>query len=215
MFALMLPLLLGVLGYGFDASRAYFIQVRLQQAADQAALAAVTSQGTEAERKAIAQNVFAANYGTGVFAPPVTVDVDFNAGGVVDVGVDATMESPFASFVGFPELVIHTESSAAQGFTSVEVVLLADASGSMTGNTPSGISRIDALKDAGKKLLDELRAKVPASIDVRASIVPYHSMVNVGTSNSSFVSNTNHALFTGTSWAGCVQERKPPQPCFQ
>ena len=206
----MLPILLVALAVGFDASRAYFIQVRLQQAVDQAALAGVSSEGTAAERKAIARNVFAANYGTGIFAPPVTIGVDVNADGSVDVDVDASMKSPFASFSGHPELIVHAESSASKGFLDVEVVLVSDVSGSMNGLTPSGVSRIEALRDAGKVLLDTLQTKVPANVNVRAAIVPFISSVNVGTDNTSFVSNTNHPLFAGTSWAGCVQERKPP-----
>ena len=210
LFALMLPLLLVALAIGFDASRAHFIQVRLQQAVDQAALAGVSSEGTAAERKAIAENVFAANYGTGIFAPPVTVSVDVNVDGSVDVGADASMKSPFASFSGHPELIVHSESSASKGFLDVEVVLIADVSGSMRSTTASGVTHIQALRDAGKVLLDTLQTEVPANVNVRAAIVPFVSNVNVGTNNSSFVSNTDHPLFKGTSWAGCVQERKPP-----
>lgn len=34
--------------------------------------------------------------------------------------------------------------------------------------------------------------------------------VNIGTTNTSYVSDVNHSLFAGTSWAGCVLERAPP-----
>ena len=210
MFGLMLPILLGFMGLGFDAARAHFIQVRISKAVDQAALAAASSRGTDTERKGIAERIFAANYGTGLFAPPATVNVNIQADGRVDISVDATMETPFASFVGYPEFAIHAEGAAQRPLLDIEIALVVDVSGSMSASSSGGMTRMEALRDAAQTLLTSLQDNIPSNVNVRVAIVPYNVNVNIGTGNAQFVTDTNHALFSGTSWAGCVQEREPP-----
>lgn len=210
LFGLLLPIVLGFIGLGFDATRAHFVKQRLHSAVDAAVIAAAASRGTDVERRQIGEAVFAANYGTGLFSPPADITLTFDADGDVDLSVDTQMSAPFASFAGMDVLDIHVESAANRPILDIEIVLVVDVSGSMYASNSGGMSRIEALRQAAQKLLETLRDSAPSNVQLRFAIVPYNVNVNIGTANAHVVSDTGNALFTGTSWAGCVMERRPP-----
>ena len=208
LFALCLPLLCGFAGLGFDYVRAALVQQRLQQASDAAALAGAASRGNEAQRRAIAANVFAANYGRGWLAPDAVPEVTFGDEGEVRVTAQAGFVPTFLTGIGRGGVEIAAAGMAERGAIDLEVALVVDVTGSMRNSAGNGRSRIEALKVAAHRLLDTILATKPSAVSFKLAIVPFNSTVNVGTNNTSFVKEHFHSLFAGTAWRGCVLERQ-------
>ncbi|MEZ5823319.1 MAG: TadE/TadG family type IV pilus assembly protein [Geminicoccaceae bacterium] len=210
LFALLLPVLIGFLGLGFDAARATLVRMNIEMAVDNAVLAATASEGTTAEREALAKSVFQSNYGSGLLAPAARVTVVISTNGDVDVTAAATVPAPFASFFTSGDFDVNVASGGGRGLADIEVVLVVDVSGSMRFDGGNGMIRMEAARKAAHTLLDTIVANKPKSTRLRFAIVPYNVTVNIGRANAKYVSNTNHSLFTGTTWQGCVQERPAP-----
>ena len=210
LFALLLPIMIGSMGLGFDAVRGMLVKQRMQQSLDAASVGAATSSGTDAELKQLASNIFAANFGTGFLAPPTTPEVEIGADGRITVTASATFDTFFMRLFEADKLTIGGHSVASRPTGDIEVALVVDISGSMSLNAGGGMNRIEALRIAAHDLVNILDGKKPPGSSLKFTIVPYNVNVNIGTSNAGWVDQTTHPLFTGTNWAGCVQERRPP-----
>ncbi len=208
LFALCLPLVVGFAGLGFDYVRAALVQQRLQQASDAAALAGAASAGDEEQRRAIAENVFAANYGRGWLAPVATRAVVFGDAGKVTVAAGAGFVPTFLTGIGQGRVEMAAAGVAERGAIDLEVALVVDVTGSMRNSAGNGRSRIEALKVAAHRLIDTILATKPPAVSFKLAIVPFNSTVNVGKINTGFVKERFHSLFAGTAWRGCVLERR-------
>ena len=92
---------------------------------------------------------------------------------------------------------------------NAEIAMVLDVSGSMLASMGTD-SRINVLKQAAHDLVNTVSAGANGSKPAKFGIVPFTMNVNIGTDNAQYVQGTNHALFNGTSWAGCVFERSTP-----
>ena len=208
LFALCLPLVLGFAGLGFDYVRAALVQQRLQQASDAAALAGAASRGDEDQRRAIAQNVFAANYGHGWLAPDAVPKVTFDGAGKMRVAAQAGFVPTFLTGIGRGRVEMAAAGVAEREAIDLEIALVVDVTGSMNGSAGNGRTRIEALKIAAHRFVDTILASKPPAASFKLAVVPFNIAVNVGTGNTDFVKGRSHSLFAGRTWHGCVLERR-------
>lgn len=198
--AAILPLIFSV-GIAVDYSRMAHAQSTLQSAADSAALAAaVQTTLPKAKRKKIAENMMAANYQD---YPIQSIDVHFNDDKVTVKPV-VNLPMAFSGIFGKSSVKIEVFSETVLATEELEVVLVLDISGSMNATLSSGKKRIDVLKESANMLLSKLEAM--GNTKIKAAIVPFTMNVNIGKSNTTMVTDSNNALFTGTEWKGCVME---------
>lgn len=196
-----LPIFLAA-GIAVDYSRISNARIKLQNAADSAALtAAQKNELSDKERKQLAREIFDVN------APDYIVKkfkVDINKDEVI---VTPTVDMPlaFMSIIGNPVHDVTVVAAANSGITTMEVALVLDVSGSMRAMFPNGKSRLEVLKQAAENLLTKIENIGGAKVSV--SIVPFTMNVNVGKGKKSWVEGEDHLLFAGSEWKGCVFEQ--------
>lgn len=199
-----IPLLMAG-GFALDYSNALRVRTELQQAADAAALAAAkATDKTDAERTDLARKLFDANradYQLNTFN--LTLD---SSGAKLDASVQ--IKTTLMGVAGYPHLDVAITSTALTKTTTLELVFALDVSGSMLAGMSSGKTRMQELKDATTKLVDDLGAET--DFDIKVGYVPFTMNVNLGTKNAGLVDDTTNALFSGTAWKGCVFERASP-----
>ena len=216
--------MVGVGGLAMDYTRATQTKAKLFAAADAAALAAARTYGTANQREQVARRVFRSNT-TGmtdvsgiVLSPQNIVKDGTNAG--YRVGVTANIKTIFGGFVGASQIAVGLLAEAngsINNFTEVAMVL--DTTGSMSG------WKIDTLKQAGVKLIDELAPLAVQPDRLKVGIVPFGQYVNIGMGNRNRPwmnvpadyqdPPTTHACYQQPSVIGqtnCRQETVPADP---
>lgn len=136
----------------------------------------------------------------------------------VGLSVSGAYSTNFGPLFGVNEWSFTTKSQASFGTRSIEVALVLDNTGSM-----AAMNKIGELKKASHTLLKILQDAAVKPGQVKVSLVPYTTRVNVGTSyrNDSWL--TNHPVGTGflasenyyraatrASWGGCIGDRDRP-----
>lgn len=169
LFFFMIILLVG--GLGIDMMRSEMTRTRLQNAADNSALAAADLDQT-LDPAAVVADYFAKS-GMTQYLDSVTVTEGLGFR-VVDVAVSAVMDTNFIHMVGIDTMSIAAASTAEERIDAVEISLVLDISGSMGSN-----SRLTNLKVAAKEFIDTLMDTSEAG-KVSISIVPYATQVSVG-----------------------------------
>ena len=231
MFAIMVPVLVGVVGMSLDYSSAYLVKQRLAQALDAAALAAAASSTDEAviEQKVI--DFFNSNY------PPEKLGVTFTpnvqiVGDEVIVSGSARYNTLFLRVLGIDTIDVDANTTVVREVQGIEVVLVLDNTGSMSTN-----NNISALRNAASNFIyimygidtDEGAAAAPSALDnmatrdrdyIKIGLVPYSTSVNVGPYGlgedmdgdyygEPFVNNPHDLSYTtnyntSSDWFGCV-----------
>lgn len=236
-FALCVPMFVGAAGIAVDLAQAYNVKSRLGNALDKAALAAGSTTGTAEQVEAQVLAFFEANYpeqslGT---AYDVTVALQDN---VVNVTARARVDTTFMKLLGYDYLDIVEESEVVRELAGVEVVLVLDVTGSMSG------SKLTALKNAvcnasstsscrTKSFIRIMFERIAEPEYLKIGIVPFSQSVNVGpyglgldhdgsAYGNAFVDQPatdtykNPATITYSSsgsnnnWTGCIIERSYP-----
>lgn len=180
----LVPILLGA-GTGVDLGRAMMVRTRLAEALDAAGLAVGGSKNlTQAQMQTLAQQYFNANYNVAnSFGTPGPVAITTGTN-TVTVSDTVPMPTVLMKVIGLNTLNIAYASQVTWGQTKLWVSLVLDNTGSMTQVDVNGISKIAALKTAATQLLSTLQGVAQNPRDVMASIVPFTTGVNVGTSNN-------------------------------
>ncbi len=226
-----------VAGLGVDISRAYLAEARLQSAIDAAAIAMGSADGTDEEIITLGRTYFYANFPADFWAEPADLNISVER---VDPGDPTSRPESFAitasarvdtlffrllpygqgaaSAAGQYDYVdVAASSTALTEVKGLEVVMVLDVTGSMYSNYSSGERRIEAMRDAALGMVDILFGDNYEPELLRVGIVPYNTVVNIGTEMHSFVDNTGLDSmgdpttpnpFNQTQWAGCVQARK-------
>ena len=199
-----IPVIL-VAGVAVDYSRISQARGKMQNAADSAALAgAIETTTNRADRKKAARKAFQSNFDD--FSPDkLQVAVDDES---VTVTVIKDLKMSFMGLAGYSSVPVEVTSQASISGDKVEVALVLDVSGSMRAMMSSGRTRLEELKLAAGKLITEV--KNVAGDNAKFTIIPFTMNVNVGRTNTSWVWGYDKSYFDGTTWMGCVQERKPP-----
>jgi Mg-chelatase subunit ChlD len=207
--------------YGLGSNEKF----RQQSAIDSATLAASHKLGAEdqdtggpdAARAYYNANVRERDRGT---LEAVTMNAE--AGTVVATGRSSFLTS-LLNGVGISSIEIQTGSKVAKGTSTVEVALVLDNSGSMSGELAN-------LKTSTKNLLSIVFAGAQGTEKVRVGLVPFAASVNVGSAyrtaswidgagasplhyqNFASQTSTRFQLLDemGIGWGGCVEARPAP-----
>lgn len=177
-FALSLVGIIGVAGLATDYSRAASSKAALAAAADSAALAGARLAGTPAQREAVARATFKANADKipgikNVSMTPTNVLKD-NSNYGYKVAASGEIDTYLAKMFG-DEMRFETLAEAIGAIRShTEVALVLDTTYSMTG------WKINTLKQAAAKMVDELQPLAPEPQYLKIGIVPFSQYVNVG-----------------------------------
>ena len=127
---------------------------------------------TTATVTATANNYFQTNSSIKI-AAQLNTQVD-TATGIVGGSAQLTLDTTFMKLAGISSLPISVMSQAAYSVGVSEVALALDTTGSMTG------SKIQAAQQAANDLVDGLFNMPNAAQNLRVSLVPFTSYVNVG-----------------------------------
>jgi Flp pilus assembly protein TadG len=180
-FAIATLPIIGAVGAAVDYSRANSVKAAMQAALDSTALMlsrdAASLSATQLQTKA--QNYFLAMFNR-PDANSIVVAASYSTTGGSQVLVNGQANVPTAlmSAVGYDSITVKGSSTAKWGSTRLRVALALD-------NTPSmnQSGKMTALKDATRKLLNQLKAAAGKDGDVYVSIVPFSTDVNVGSGN--------------------------------
>ena len=231
--------MVAVAGMGVDIARAYLAEARLQSAIDSAAIAMGSADGTDDEIMTLGRTYFYANFPADFWAEPANLDITVTRVDPSDptsrpesfaISASARVDTlffrllPYAGETSTPTATtqfdfvdVAAKSTALTEVKGLEVVMVLDVTGSMYSNYSGGERRIEAMRDAALKMVDILFQHEYEPELLRVGIVPYNTVVNIGTEMHSFVDNTgldsmgnptSPNPFGQTQWMGCVQARK-------
>jgi Flp pilus assembly protein TadG len=187
-FAYSLVPLLCFMGAAIDYSRANKARSSMQSALDSTALmlSKDLSNGTiqTSDIPAKAQAYFAALY-TDRDAQQVAVNASYTAesgskGSTIQLSGSGEITTDFMQLAGFPTMGFGVTSTTTWGNTRMRVAMVLDNTGSMAQN-----SKMAAMQNAAKNMIDTLSGYNKQTGDVYISMVPFAKDVNVGTSNVS------------------------------
>ena len=193
-----LIVLAGLVGGGVDASRAFLVKNRLQNACDAGVLAgrhAVLTNGFDTAAQNAARNYFDVNFrdepGTSnTLFTPVSPDTGNTVNATASTQISATVMKLF----GFQTMALNATCTATMSVGNSDVVMVLDTTGSMAFDLDSTHTRIVSLRTAMKNFYDTVAAATLGSnARVRYGFVPYNQTVNVG-----YLLNSNWLV---DSWA--------------
>ncbi|MGE3930944.1 MAG: ubiquitin-activating E1 FCCH domain-containing protein [Hyphomonadaceae bacterium] len=173
LWALMGSGLVGLVGMTVDFTRAQTMRTQLQNAVDGAALAAARGANvTDEARIAAARSYFDAEAGHLVDAS--TVSIVETSDGVYEVHAAGRVAGGLTSLISPAGWTVSVESEARESGVNLEVAMVLDITGSMSG------SRIADLRTAAADLVDIVIRDTQTPYYSRVALVPYSQGVNAG-----------------------------------
>ena len=226
LFALALVPVVVMGGGALDFNMAMNARGRLAEALDAAALAVGSAPNLPLEdAHALAQAIITANYPQREFGDLGNIDVDIDElNDIVTVTGTSTVQTAFLGLVGIDHLTVSWESEVQRARTALELVMVLDNTGSMSG------SKIAALRDAAHLLTEILHDNAAEPELLEIGLVPFSSTVNVGSGHERAWWLDPNALSPDhsnnfdppanrwdvidsmqyESWDGCVEARQIP-----
>ena len=194
MWALMGTVLIGMIGLTVDFTRAQMIRSQLQNAADGAVLAAARAPGnvTMADRTALANSYFQAEAGSLATGATLSLSPAGNNGYRVDVS--APMEIGLARLINNTPWNVAVRSEAERGGVNLEVALVLDTTGSMSGQ------RITDLRNSAGDLVDIVVSDVQTPFYSKVALVTWGMGVNAG----SYADNVRGTIAGARSISGAA-----------
>lgn len=221
-FGLVIVPVIGLLGASVDYTRAATERTKLQAAVDATALAVIHLPPTSSADvvQATAQTFFSS-----IYAPPRNVAAPHISAAYTNqtlkLSVSENIPTSILGIIGTANVTIGAQSTTVNQQSSVEIALALDNTGSMADN-----GKIQALKTAVNNMLTALESYSKTPGDVKVSVVPFNTQVNIGTANRNAtylrydVSVTNSSLATylksygisrsaptTSNWNGCLSDR--------
>lgn len=214
-------------GMAIDVGRAILVRERLGQAIDAAILAVGAAPHLDAEEsQALGEEFFEANFGNAMGSNAYDIDVTV-LGDSVTMSARANVPTTLLALLNHENIGLYQEAEALRGGQDLELVMVLDNTGSMSG------SKISALRTAASNAVEIIFAAGGSDPEaVKIGLVPFASTVNIGTawttadtwldwdaeSPAHHHSHTWNAdinrfdLFeeVGIDWAGCVESRPEP-----
>lgn len=223
MFGLSIIPIIAAGGTALDFSRAMAVKSRLSNALDASGLAVGASIGTsQAQMLDIATKYFNANYPEDEIG--ATSNLTLSAvGDQITISASARVETTLLGLVGIEYIDVSTSSTIVRESKGLEVVLVADNTGSMDDN-----GKIGSLRQAATDLVNILFGDQAAPTKLRMGIVPFSQAVRlnpstavsrgwIDTTGTSSVARLNfdggyHAYtmyprLRNQAWRGCVEAR--------
>ena len=191
-----IPLIIAV-GVGIDLGRAYIVKNRLIHTTDAAGLAIGAAYDSGQDLQTVLTNYFSANFPSSGLGTVDSSSYVVN-GSVITVTSQATVETTFMKIVGIDSVTVNATSQITRQDNTLEVVMVLDNSGSMSG------TKITSLQTAANSLVSILFGSDTTSATVKIGLVPFSNNVNIGPSNTAYVTDTSVYNWYTTSWGGCV-----------
>ena len=200
----------GLVGAAVDYSRANSARTAMQVALDAAALTvakeAANLTGGQVQNKA--KKYFDAQFDRpDVKKLKLTFSMVSNGPGDFTVLAEATgeIETAIWQVIGKKTIDLRTTAQVRWGFKALELALALDNTGSMAAK-----NKMVELKAAVKLLFSILKtnAKVPG--DTKIAVIPFSTVVNVGTEHVDAPWMSFDATVTKANWTGCVADRDQP-----
>ena len=174
-FALLMIPIFGATGVALDYSMASAYRTDMQKALDATALALTKIMpADQATLDTVGNQYFKANLGPNTLSDlqlTVTPQV-----GVLRLSVKGTYSVQLANLIGATTVDLGAQADARWSIGKVEIALVLDNSWSM-----NSFSRMTHLKAAAHDLLDVLETAAKEPGDAKVAIVPFDSIVGVGT----------------------------------
>ena len=209
-FALAIIPIFGAVAVAVDYSRGNSARTAMQAVLDATTLMiskeALDLKNSQVQAKA--KTYFNAQFTrTDVRGLKLTFDLVTNGPGDFTVVGEATakMDTAMAQIIGYKKMDLRTTSQVRWGFKALELALALDNTGSMAAK-----NKMVELKSAVKLLLATLKknSKVPG--DTKIAIIPFTTVVNVGTENADASWVAYDSKITKANWGGCVADRDAP-----
>lgn len=185
-------------GIGVDLMHAELKRTKMQNALDRAVLAAA-SVDNERDAETVVRDYFRVQ---GMEEALVGVnpagDLSYRQ---VTAGGQQIMPTNFIQLLGVDNLQAEGLATAENGVAKIEIALILDISGSMTGR------KIEQLKQAASTFVDNVLASEASQLSTSVSIVPYNATVNMGSVLPEYIaldrqhSYSNCAVFAGDSFS--------------
>lgn len=177
-----IPLLLAV-GLSVDYTRYLSAHDHLQEATDAIALMlAASKERDETKLTTLANQMLATNKSNARIETASVFEIK-STNDAVEVKLNGSIEATFMGLAGYEKLNTSSYAKAERAVTGgVELALILDNTDSMKHADPkTKITKINAVKTAAAKLVDELMTNADGAVKV--SLVPFADYVNVGLDN--------------------------------
>ena len=195
-FALATLPIVGTVGFAVDYSHANSVKAAMQAAIDSTALMLSKEASTDsaATLQTNAQKYFNALF-TRPEATGVTITASYTTtgGSAIVVNGSANVPTVFLGIIGYQNIPVNASSTAKWGSSRLRVALVLDNTGSMASS-----GKMTALKSATQSLLTQLQSAATINGDVYVSIIPFTTVVNVGTANN------NSAWIDWSDYGNCT-----------
>ena len=213
--ALTLPFLVLVIGGAADYMRILAMRSRLQSAADGAVLATFMRYMQDPRQsvdqlkpyfRKVLRSSLQEKFDRQAKILSIRLELDEKEQ-VLTSHVRAKLRTTFIRLAGIDDMPITVVSEARAGIGRTEVALVLDTTKSMEG------ARLAELKQAAKKFLDDIYARVPKKANAfRVAIVPFAEYVNVGMDkrNAPWIHVDEDGTYTGRA-TFCHYECPNPQ----
>jgi Flp pilus assembly protein TadG len=209
-FAITLIPVFGGVGVAVDYSRANAARTAMQAALDTAALMvskeALNITTGQVQRKA--KSYFNAEFKRPeVKAVTATFSMQNNGPGDFTIVAEATgrLDTTIAAVLGKKTMDISATSQVRWGFKALELALALDNTGSMAAK-----NKMVELKSAVKLLFSILKKNSKVPDDTKIAVIPFTTVVNVGTEYADAPWIAYDAKITRANWQGCVADRDQP-----
>lgn len=209
-FALALIPVFGATGVAVDYSRANAARTAMQVALDASALMvakeALNITTTQVQTKA--KKYFNTQFNRpDVKNVTLTFSMVNNGPGDYTVIAEATgsIATTIAQVIGKSAIPIRADAQVRWGFKALELALALDNTGSMAQK-----NKITELKSAVKLLFSILKANSKVPGDTKIAVIPFNTVVNIGTSYASAPWMSFDSTVTTATWNGCVADRDQP-----
>ena len=203
LFAFLTVLLIGFLGLGIDAGRAYLLKARLSNALDSIAL--VGGQAIfDDDRNDQMQKYFEANFPADFMGAVVEVNYPTGSGtgDEIEVTASAILPTTFLKVLKIDDITVNARAVVSRGISGMELALVLDNTGSMRPNGKMG-----AVQQAAHDLVDVLYGDEQSIEGFYVGLVPYTHIVNIGTNHTNWLEDYEPGDYAPTAWKGCVQAR--------
>ena len=209
-FAIAVIPIFGSVGAAIDYSRANNARTAMQAALDATALM-ISKQALDLQTAQVQTK--AKSYFNAMFNRPdvkglkVTFALQNNGPGDFTVLADGSgkIDTAFVRLLGVQQMPIRTTAQVRWGFRNLELALALDNTGSMAAK-----NKMVELKAAVKLLLNTLKTNSKVQDDTKIAIIPFSTVVNIGTSFKDQPWISYSSPVTSANWTGCITDRDQP-----
>lgn len=203
LFAFLSVALIGFLGLGIDAGRAYLLKARLSNALDSIALVGAQTI-FDADRNDQMRKYFDANFPADLMG--ATVEVHYptgsGAGDKLEVSATAVLPTTFLKVLKIDNVTVSARAVVSRGISGMELVMVLDNTGSMRSN-----GKMAAMIQAAHDLVDVLYGDQQSIEGFYVGLVPYSHIVNIGNQHTDWLKDYVPGDYAPTVWKGCVEAR--------